>query len=337
MGPKGRWLVVLAVALVLVLVTGIAVGAVWLRPDEVFRALGASSPSADHDVARTIVWELRLPRAILAACVGAGLAAAGVAYQGLFRNPLAEPFVIGAASGAALGATLVIVSGWQGPAPAFVSPVPLGAFAGALAAVMLTYGLSALVSSESVVGLLLTGVAVGTLLNAAVWVLMTWNDQDLARIVAWLMGSLAGRGWSDMDRLWPWLAAGSVGIWLLARPLDALAEGEETARGLGLRVRLTTGLVVVLASLATAAAVAGGGIIGFVGLIAPHIARRLVGETHAWLVPASALLGGTLLVLADTAARTVTAPVELPVGIVTAALGGPFFLFVLRGRRAWHS
>jgi iron complex transport system permease protein len=166
---------------------------------------------------------------------------------------------------------------------------------------------------------------------------MTWHDQELVRIVAWLMGSLSGRGWSELARIWPWLAIGVAGLCILSRPLDALAEGEETARGLGLRVRLATGLIVVLASLATAAAVAAGGIIGFVGLIAPHTARRLVGEAHVRLIPASALLGGTLLVLADTAARTLTAPVELPVGVVTAALGGFFFLLLLRGQRTWHA
>jgi iron complex transport system permease protein len=337
MSFKTRRLVVLSLALVLAILTGLAVGAVWLHPAEVMRALGATGPSDGDPMARTIVWELRLPRALLAACVGAGLAAAGTAYQGLFRNPLAEPFVIGTASGAALGATAVIVTGWQGPAAHLVSPVPLGAFAGALAAALLTYLLSATVRSESVVGLLLTGVAVSTLLNAVVWVLMTWDDQNLSQIIAWLMGSLSGRGWPDLGRVWPWLIVGVGGVWMLARPLDVLAEGEETARALGLRVRLATGLIMALASLATAAAVAAGGIIGFAGLIAPHIARRLVGETHGWLVPASALLGGTLLVLADTAARTITAPVELPVGVVTAALGAPFFLVVLRGRRAWHS
>jgi iron complex transport system permease protein len=326
---KTRWLLLLGLLLLVVILTSVGVGAVRLTPLEVIRTLWATEPSGANPVAHTIVWDLRLPRVILAACVGAGLAAAGAAYQGLFRNPLAEPFVIGAASGAALGATFAIVTGWQGPAPQLVSPVPVGAFVGAVAAAGLTYGLYALVRSESVIGLLLTGVAVGTLLNALLWVLMTWNDQDLARIVNWLMGSLSGRGWSDLGHVWPGLAVGIGGVWVLARPLDALAEGEETARSLGLRVRFTTGLVVALASLATAAAVAAAGIIGFVGLIAPHMARRLVGETHAWLVPASALLGGTLLVLADTGARTLTAPVELPVGVVTAALGGPFFLYLL--------
>lgn len=331
---KGCWLAVLAGALVLISLGSIAAGAVSLHLDDVIRALSGSQSDA---VARTIVWELRLPRIILAACAGGGLAAAGVAYQGLFRNPLAEPFIIGVASGAALGATVVIVSDWQGPAAEFISPVPLGAFIGALLAVTLTYGLSAVVNADSMAGLLLTGVAVGTLLNAALWVLMTWDDQNLARIVAWLMGSFSGRGWMDLRHVWPLLAVGVVGIWMLARPLDALAEGEETARGLGLHLRTTIGLVVVFASLATAAAVAAGGIIGFIGLIAPHIARRIVGVTHAWLVPASAFLGGALLVLADTVARTITAPVELPVGVVTAAVGGPFFLFMLRGRGPWHS
>ena len=334
MRTRARWLLLLGLVLLVVILASVAVGAVWLDPVEVVRALGATGSSPSDSVARTIVFEIRLPRALLAACVGAGLAAAGTAYQGLFRNPLAEPFVVGAASGAALGATLAIVTGWQGPVPELLSPVPFGAFVGAVISATLTYGLSAVVRSESVVGLLLTGIAVATLLNAAVWVLMTWNDQDLARIVAWLMGSLSGRGWSDLSHIWPWLAVGGAGVWLLSRPLDALAEGEETARGLGLRVRIATGSIVGLASLATAAAVAAGGIIGFVGLIAPHIARRLVGETHAWLVPASALLGAALLVLADTAARTITAPVELPVGVVTAALAGPFFLYLLGRRRA---
>jgi iron complex transport system permease protein len=335
MGSKTTRLTALAVLLVLIVLVSNGVGAVSLRPDEVFWALVTAEPSAGDPVAWKIVRELRLPRALLAACVGAGLAAAGTAYQGLFRNPLAEPFIIGTASGAALGATVVIVSGWQGPG--WFSPVPLGAFAGALAAAILTYLLSASVGSDSLVGLLLTGVAVGTLLNSVVWVLMVRNDQDLGRIIAWLMGSLAGHGWTDLARVWPWLAVSVVGICLLGRPLDALAEGEETARGLGLRVPVATGLVVSFASLATAAAVAGGGIIGFVGLIAPHLARRLVGETHGWLIPASALLGAGLLVLADTTARTITAPVELPVGVVTAALGGSFLLFLIRGRRRWQS
>lgn len=334
MRKKQWWLVTLAGVLGLVTLVSLGVGAVWLTPEEVWHVLAGTT---SEGAARVIVLELRLPRALLAACIGAGLASAGVAYQGLFHNPLAEPFVIGAASGAALGATVVIVSGWQGPAPAVISPVPLGAFVGAMLAALLTFALSGLGHNDSLAGLLLTGVAVGTLLHACVWVLMSRNDQELSRIVAWLMGSLAGRGWLDLGRVLPWLIVGIGGVWLLARPLDALAQGEETARGLGLRVRLNMGLVVACASLATAAAVAGSGIIGFVGLIGPHIARRLVGEVHSYLIVASALVGAMLLVAADALARTVQAPVELPVGIVTAALGGPFFLLVLRERPTWRN
>lgn len=323
---KMRRLFVLVGVLVGSMLAGIVVGATWVDPLDVLRALVGSDDDTDR-TARIIVRDLRLPRVLLAAAVGAGLAVAGSAYQGVFRNPLAEPFVVGAASGAALGVTLAIVKGWT------FLPIPLAAFVGAIGAVAVTFACNAAVRTESTAGLLLTGVAVGTLLNAAVWVLLSWNDRELARIVGWLMGSLADRGWTDLGRVLPWLAAGALGVWLLARPLDALAEGEETARGLGLPVRLAVALSIAAASLAAAAAVSAAGIVGFVGLIAPHIARRLVGESHAWLVPASGLVGGALMVLADTTARTLTAPTELPVGVVTAALGGPFFLYLISRAR----
>ncbi len=323
---KVRRLLILVSLLCSAIITGVVVGAVWIGPADVFHTLFRSEPDEADRVARVIVWDLRLPRVLLAALVGVGLSASGAAYQGLFRNPLAEPFVIGSASGAALGATLAIVNNWS------YVPVTLAAFLGAVGAVAITYTCDTVVRSESSAGLLLTGVAVGTLLNALVWVLMTWNDRELARIIGWLMGSLSGRGWADLARIAPWLACGTLGVWLLARPLDALAEGEEAARGLGLPIRTAIGLVIAAASLAAASAVAAAGIIGFVGLIAPHIARRLVGESHAWLIPASGLVGATLMVLADTAARTLTAPTELPVGVITAALGGPFFLYLISRR-----
>jgi iron complex transport system permease protein len=326
-----RWLLVLAVVTGGLIVGSLAVGAVRLTPAEVVAALFSPASSPDG-VPVTIVRELRLPRALLAALAGAALGAAGAAYQGLFRNPLADPFVVGASSGAALGATLAIVTGWGGLA-AGLSPVPLGAFLGALAAAALVYTGASGWADSPLAGLLLAGAAVNSILGAVVWLVMAWDDQDLARIVAWLMGSLSGRGWPELRAVLPWMLAALAGLWLLARPLDALAEGEESARSLGLRVGVAAGLVVAAASLATAAAVAAGGVIGFVGLAAPHLARPLVGGAHAWLVPAAALAGAGLLVLADTLARSVAAPVELPVGVVTALLGGPFFLTLRRHRR----
>jgi iron complex transport system permease protein len=321
-------LLALSGLLAVTIVGSVAVGSVRFAPGEVVAALAGD---AADPLTRTIVWDIRLPRTLLAAGVGAALAAGGAAYQGLFRNPLAEPFVVGSASGAALGATLVIVFGGGAESAGLFNPVGLGAFAGAVAAAALTYALAATVRTDPVAGLLLTGVAVGTLLNAAVWVVLSWRDHDLARVVSWLMGSLSNRLWPDLRQAWPGLLAGVAGLCLLARPLDALAEGEAAARALGLRVGPAVALVVGFAGLATATAVAAAGVIGFVGLIAPHVARRLVGAPHAALIPASALLGAALLVAADAAARTLT-PVELPVGVLTAALGGPFFLLILRGR-----
>jgi iron complex transport system permease protein len=298
---------------------------------EVVRAL-FDGRSVGTPNAALIVWELRLPRVVLASLVGLGLGAAGAAYQGLFRNPLADPFVIGASSGSALGATLVIVAGGSTGSLGF-GAVPLGGFLGAVGAAGLVYVSTAWWGRMPLVGLLLAGSAVSSCLGALVWLLMVLHDEDLARIVAWLMGSLAGRGWPAVAAGWPYVAVGVVGLGLLSRPLDALSLGEEPAMALGLPLRRMTGAIVAAASLATAAAVAVAGVIGFVGLIAPHLARSCVGARHRFLIPASGLTGAILLLLADDLARTVAAPVELPVGVLTAMLGGPFFLLIL-GTRA---
>jgi iron complex transport system permease protein len=278
-----------------------------------------------------IVWDLRLARVLLAALIGAGLASAGAAFQGLFRNPLADPFVVGASGGAALGATLAIVTNLN-VRGAGLGPVPLAAFVGALLAVALVYGVAEVGGSTPVTALLLAGAALSTLLSAAVSTLLIMNDQPLYEVFAWLLGGLSGRSWSHLQASAPYLLVSLGWLWLLARPMDALACGEETAQSLGLSLHRTRGAIVAAASLTTAAAVATGGIIGFVGLIAPHIARLLFGGSHARLIPASALLGALLLLLADNLARTVVAPLELPVGIVTALLGGPFFLYLLKTR-----
>lgn len=325
-------LLLLAVALGATFVFSLGIGAVPLTPGRVFAALGGRG---DASAARTdviIVWDLRMARMLMAALVGAGLAAAGAAFQGLFRNPLADPFIVGASGGAALGATLAITAGLTLGGAGF-GPVPLAAFVGALTAVTLVYLVAEVGGQAPVVSLLLAGAALSTVLSALVSLLMLLNDRDLIEVFVWLMGGFSGRSWPHLWASAPYLLLGLVALWLLSRPLDALAFGEDTARSLGLPLTRARGLVVAAASLTTAAAVAAGGIIGFVGLIAPHAARLLFGSAHRRLIPASALLGALLLLLADDVARAALSPVELPVGIVTALIGGPFFLYLLKTRQ----
>lgn len=305
------------------IVLGLLAGAVPV-PASALAALLAGEEGSG--VEATILRELRLPRVLLAALVGAGLAAAGAAYQALFRNPLAEPFVIGASSGAALGAAVLLAAG----APLLA--LPASAFVGAVAAVALVYLLGGLGPRASAVSLILAGAAVSTVLNAGVSLVMIVDDESLQAIFGWLLGGFAGASWAEVAWGAPMLAAGIAWIVLLARPLDALTLGDDTARSLGLSLVRGRLAVVAAASLATAAAVAVAGIVGFVGLVAPHAARLLFGARHGVLVPASCLLGALLVVAADLAARTVAVPREVPVGILTALVGGPFFLYLLRTR-----
>lgn len=320
----------LSLVLLVVIFFSLGVGAVAISPTEVWAAL--KDPASVPAATRTIVWDFRLARALLAAITGAALGGAGAAFQGLFRNPLADPFVIGASGGAALGAALVITLGWSF---AFLNfrPVPLAAFAGALLAVGLAYLISQVNGQVTILTLLLAGTALSSLFTAAVSLLMILSGEDMVNVYYWLLGGFAGRSWDDLWLTLPYGLLGLAGLVLLSRPLDALAFGEETAQGLGIPVPQVRLSIVLLAALATAAAVASSGIIGFVGLISPHIARLMWGPVHSRLLPNSALLGATLLVLADMAARTLLAPMELPVGILTALLGAPFFIYLLRTQR----
>jgi iron complex transport system permease protein len=316
----GRLIGLLLVSLIL----SLGVGAVTLSPSQVMAALWAKAGGAATvaPTTLTIIWDLRLARALLAVVIGAALATAGAAYQAVFRNPLADPFVIGASGGAALGATLAIVTGLPAVLPA--------AFAGAVVAVALVYLLAQAGGRPNAVNLLLAGAALSTLLSSAVSLVMFLSDRNLHEIFAWLMGGLSGRSWPHLATAAPVILAGIAALWVLARPLDALTGGEESAQSLGLNLARARLAIVIAATLATAAAVAAGGIIGFVGLIVPHIGRRLGGGSHGRLIPLSALLGGLLVLLADDLARTVMAPVELPVGILMALIGAPFFLWLLK-------
>lgn len=327
------WIPVLVVLVAATAAVCVGVGAVALPPGRVLEVLLNRDGSGLDPTEVAIVWELRLPRVLLAVVVGMGLGAAGAGYQGLFRNPLADPFVIGASSGAALGATIAIIAGWGGGAWG-LSPIAVTAFAGALLAVLFVYGIAAVGRPAPLLSLLLAGLAVSSFLGAVVSLLMFLHDEKLVNIVGWLLGSLAGRGWPAVSTTASLVLIAVLGLAGCSRALDALTFGEEAARSLGLsltRLRLS---VVVAASLATAAAVSAGGLIGFIGLIAPHGARLLLGARHAAVIPASACLGALVLLGADALARTAAAPGELPVGVMTALLGSPFFLYLLKTRTA---
>lgn len=321
-----------SVALVLAVVVSLAVGSVRLPLHTVAAAL--TSPGESEAKYVTIVRDLRLPRVLLAALVGAALAASGGAFQGLFRNSLADPFVIGASSGAALGATLAIVLGFSTSA-AGLGPVPLAAFLGAVIAVALAHILAG--SHAPPISLLLAGTALGIFTGACVALAIQVDQRSASVVLGWLQGSLSGRSWPHLIVSAPYIAVGVIALWCCARPLDALSLGEEPAQSLGLPLTAFRILLVAAASLATGAAVAVAGIIGFVGLIAPHAARMLVGSRHAVLFPTAILLGALLLVIADDLGRSVAAPVEIPAGIVTALIGGPFFLYLLRRQRGLGS
>jgi len=322
----------LAAILVASAVLSLGVGAVSIPAGRVMQILVEPPVSGAGATDVTIVWELRLPRLLLAGLIGGGLGAAGAGYQGLFRNPLADPFVIGASSGSALGATLAIVAGLQ-ESVFGMGAVSAAALLGSLLAVAAAYGIASMGRQVSIPSLLLAGVAISSFIGALVSLLMFLNDEKLLTIFSWLMGSLSGRGWPVLWTTAPLVLAGGLTVWLQSRSLDSLTFGEETAASLGLRLGRFRVLVVVAASLATAAGVAAGGIIGFVGLVSPHVARLLVGARHVLLIPASGLLGALLLLLADDLARTISAPAELPVGVVTALLGSPFFLVLLKTHR----
>ncbi|MEA3349858.1 MAG: iron ABC transporter permease [Chloroflexota bacterium] len=324
-------LILLTFVLLGIIIISLGMGAVFIPPDRVLAALINPAEAGTISTDVTIVRELRLPRSILAATIGAGLAIAGAAFQGLFRNPLADPFVVGASSGASLGATLAIIMGLNWHFAGFGS-VPLAAFIGALLAVFTVYSIAEIGGATPAISLLLAGAALSTLLSALVSLLMLTSHDTLHEVFSWTMGGLSGRSWPHLLSSGPYMVIGLIALWLMARPLDALASGDETAQSLGLPIRKARGVIVAAASLATAAAVAAGGVIGFVGLIAPHLARMMFGAQHHRVLPASMIIGAMLLLLADDLARTVVAPLELPVGIVTSLLGGTFFLYLLKSR-----
>jgi iron complex transport system permease protein len=280
----------------------------------------------------TIILDCRLPRIILAGLVGAVLGVAGATYQGLFRNPLADPYLIGVAQGAALGAVIgfLLPFGWQG---ASVNLVPLLAFGGALAAVAVVYFLARVGKTLPMTTLILAGVALGAFLASITSYLMLISGEQLHGIVFWLMGGFSLSDWGQVRTVLPYIVVGIIVIWLYARPLNVMQLDEEQAQQLGINVERVKIILLAAASLITAAAVSFCGLIGFVGIIIPHIVRLIWGPDHRFLLPLSTLVGAIFLILADTAARTVMMPSEIPVGVITAFLGAPFFLYLLRQKK----
>ncbi|MCC8194103.1 MAG: iron ABC transporter permease [Deltaproteobacteria bacterium] len=302
-----------------------AIGAYPVAFTDVLRILLTGGASLPDDTAVAIVWKLRLSRALLAFLAGCGLAASGVVFQGILRNPLADPFTLGVSGGAAFGAALAITLGLAAPL------YPLAALAGAggaLAFVLLLATGRGTLRRETLV---LAGVVVSAFLAALIALVKALDEDSVAGIVFWIMGSFQGRGWHDMPLLLPGLVLGSVPVVLLVRELDVLSLGDTEARHLGVNVPVTRLWLLLGASALAASCVAVSGIIGFVGLVVPHLVRLLIGGNHKPLLPASAFAGGILLLWSDVAARSLLPDgVELPVGVITALLGGPFFCYLLR-------
>jgi iron complex transport system permease protein len=337
--PYRRVMIGLAAALVAAFLLGVAVGAVWVSPATTLRLLAWKVGIIDRpdDVARSaevIVFQLRLPRVLLAAIVGGALAASGAVFQGLFRNALADPAIIGVSSGAALGAVLVIVTVGAGSLGAFA--VPLAAFVGATATAFVVYRLARIGPAVHVATLLLAGIAIAAVISSLMSLVMSYSGEEIRDIYAWLLGGLVAEGWRSVAIVVPVVVVGVAGAALVAHELNLVALGEERAAQLGVEVDRLKRRAITVGALLAAAAVSVAGVIGFVGLMTPHLLRIVIGADHRRLLPASVLGGATLLILADLVARTAVAPSELPVGIVTALLGGPFFLFLLRreGRTA---
>ncbi len=287
----------------------------------------------EHSIEHSIIWLIRMPRILVAALVGASLAMAGAQMQGLLQNPLASPDIIGTSSGAALGAVLALVTGL---ASVSILYLPAFAFVGAFIALFTVYSLATWQGETPMATLLLAGIAVNAFIGALTSFLITlvWQDYEIAtQIIFWLLGSLESRTWTHVGLIVPCTVIGITVALFYSRDLDLLLTGRETAQSLGVEVERVKRIILMGAALLTASAVAVSGMIGFIGLVVPHIVRLLIGPQHRYLLPASALTGALLMVCLDSIARSILAPQELRIGILTALLGAPFFLFLLLRQR----
>ena len=331
---RKKWMLALSIPICLLLIYLCTVmGAAAVTFDEVNKILA-------HEILRlpvsmdgisqgsiVIIRDVRLPRVLLGFLTGASLAVCGACYQGIFKNPMADPYILGISSGAALGAAVGIVLRFTGKVSG-LSGTTFLAFAGALLTVFVVYTISRVGSRVPVSSLLLSGIAMSQSLSAFMSLIMLFNQQSMEQIMFWTMGSLNGKGWTQILIILPYVVLGIFLLMTSARELDIMLLGEDTAVQLGVNVEAVKKKVLVVSSIVTAAVVSATGIIGFVGLLVPHVVRLFTGPKHRILMPVSLVFGGTFLILCDTAARSVVTQ-EIPVGIVTAACGGPFFLYLL--------
>ena len=305
--------------LVFTMILSISAGAVKIPLQEILNVfLGGGS-----ETSRTIILNLRLPRAIESAIVGMGLSVVGTFFQGLLRNPMADPYVLGVSSGAAFGATIAIILGLG------IFGLSFMAFITSLMTVFFVYTISKTGTRVSMTTMLLAGIAISAFMSAIISLMMLLNHDEFSRIVFWTMGGFSLINWNSVVFTTPIIVIGSFVMYVFSRDVNAILTGEEVAEHLGVNTELVKKIILITGSLVTATAVSVGGIIGFVGLIVPHISRLIVGPDNRILVPFSAISGAIFLTFADLLARIILKPMEIPIGIITAALGGPFFLYLL--------
>jgi len=333
------WIALASLLLVCSLLVGVMIGpagpAWWRVPLELINRLPFFSiHSGLTDTDWSIVWQIRAPRVVLAALVGSTLSIAGASYQGVFRNPLVDPYLLGVAAGAGLGATIVITVNRSGTSTWWIDPLPLAAFIGGLIAVLATYLVGTTRKGErSSTSLVLSGVAVTSLATAAQTFLLQRNSDVVRQVYSWILGRLSSATWSDVRLVIPYVVLSTIALLLHRRLLDVLRVGDDEASALGVNVSRVRLVVVIAATLGTASVVAVSGLIGFVGIIVPHAVRLIVGTSYRVVLPVSLLFGGAFLILADIPGRVLDNPAETPIGVVTAFLGAPFFLLILRARK----
>ncbi len=332
MGEDKKNIIIYLTAVVfslLLIFLALFIGSSQINPADILAYIsGSASISASKAI---IIGEIRLPRILLAFTVGAGLAVAGSVFQAIIRNPMVDPYIIGISAGAGTGVMLALFLGIE-IAIFNLSSLPAFAFLGAVLTVFSVYQLARVGNKLPVLTFLLAGVAVSFILNSLMSFLMVLRTESLQQLVYWLMGSLAGSAWDDLRMILPYFLTAFAVILFYLKDLNILLLGEESAAHLGLNVERTKIILLGAASLMTASVVSVSGSIGFIGLVIPHIARMIIGPDHRRLIPLAALLGASFLLLADTAARTIMAPMELPVGIITALAGGPYFIYLLRNK-----